>query len=256
MKKQYAVAGVVMLVLAFIVHFLNHGLLGYCSLIIAGNGKYSFTLLGHGTELYAVLQQTVIPFLNAVTMFAVYGTLCFSVMRFGPLRSLPHIFLCVISVSFPVVFSLLALSRAEKIPFRELIAEYSEAGYLRYLGINILLGAAAAAAVCAVTVTLYFIFRRRGYADVELVTGYPMSRCLIYLVLAALIFTLISDIQETAFDIGNAGAPENGAEFFYLAEPYISLVIFAVAGYFTMRIVVHLLAGAGKFKQKSIEKNK
>jgi len=65
----------------------------------------------------------------------------------------------------------------------------------------------------------------------------PVLRALFIMTIVIFVYNFIFNTVETAILIAENGLPGNLTELMYLAEPYLSFIVYAVAGYLTMTAV-------------------
>jgi len=68
-----------------------------------------------------------------------------------------------------------------------------------------------------------------------------LQKCIIFSLLVITVIEFINNIIETYVLFNNYGYPSNWSEIFFILEPYLSLIVFAVVGYFTMLLLSVLL---------------
>jgi len=68
-----------------------------------------------------------------------------------------------------------------------------------------------------------------------------LKKCILYSMIIVTVVGLINNLLETVMLFNVYGFPSNSTEILFIAEPYISLIIYGVVGYFTILLLSNLL---------------
>lgn len=222
-------------IFAILLPLLNHLFLGYFAISESIASEESFNLL----------QNIVIPFISTITLFLLYGTIIFTVTAYGTVKSLPFLLLSTVSLVIPYAATFYLNSRINGYNIKDLYYAYSDMGYTAYIFTNIVINIITLLSVFAISLIVANVYIKK-YGYNKDITGNckklfsssdPLLVSLIISTVVAFIPEFINDVVTTANDLIEVGLPENANEVLYLAEPYISIIIYAVCGFFTMRVI-------------------
>jgi hypothetical protein len=184
----------------------------------------------YGDIIYATAANVISVANGILTTFTMYVTLAILVnsMLRDKIRGYPSTLIFIL-----YIVSLLIVYVSDFIGVKDIYA------YFIYM-IFVLLGDAlilvAAVLACKKTVRKHKISRPSQLSlDGKVISKTnPVLRVLLAMTIVIFAYNFIFQTVETVMLIAENGLPGNSTEVIYLLEPYLSFIIYAVAGYLTM----------------------
>ncbi|MBE6632604.1 MAG: hypothetical protein E7623_07920 [Ruminococcaceae bacterium] len=224
-KKRFPISIIpIAMIFSVLIPVLTHFLFSYLSYFASGTA-----------EMF--LDKVLIPVLNLVYLFGIYGVTLWVSLKFSFIKALPFYLFGALGFFIAPASNVFLAGVLGGYSISGAYETYLAMGYIRFLLVNYAINAATLLAVELIAVLLSRYFEKKGTVSAFPKKVFSLKDPLLLIFFISVILAVLPSFTGYVIDTVSAvtavGPPANLTEFMYLAEPYISVLLYLICGYFS-----------------------